>query len=60
MLKINENCNELKAKFKQKYNHISNEDLQYNYGNKNIMLEKLQQKLGITGEDLQDIILDLS
>jgi hypothetical protein len=57
-LNIKENCKELKAKFKQQYTGITEEDLRCD-GRKEEMLEKLQQRLGKTGEELQQIILKL-
>ena len=59
-LNIKENCKELKSKFRQQYTNVTEEDLKCDDNGKDIMLENLQQKLGITGEDLNDIILDLS
>jgi len=60
MLNIKENCNELKAKFKQQYSIVTDEDLHCSNGRKEEMLERLQQKLGKTGEELHEIILKLS
>jgi len=60
MLNIKANCKEIKTKFRQQYTNVTEEDLECYDGQKNIMLEKLQQKLGKTNEDLNDIILDLS
>jgi hypothetical protein len=60
MLNVKENCNELKAKFKQQYTSVTDEDLQCNDGNIKIeMLENLQQKLGQTREEMHKIILKL-
>jgi uncharacterized protein YjbJ (UPF0337 family) len=58
-LNIKENCKELKAKFKQQYTSVTEEDLRCNDGRKEEMLEKLQQKLGKTGNELHEIILKL-
>jgi hypothetical protein len=55
-----ENCKELKTKFREHHTNITEEDLECNDGRKNIMLEKLQQKLEKTNEDLNDIILGIS
>jgi hypothetical protein len=60
MLNIKENCKELKAKFKQQYTNVTYENLWCNDGRKEEMLEKLQQKLEKTGEELHEIILKLS
>ena len=54
-----ENCNKLKAKFMQLYSGIAEEDIHCSNGRKEEMLEKLQQKLGKTGEELREIILKL-
>jgi len=61
MNKLNgkENCNELKEKFRQHYSDVTEEDLQCFNGRKDVMFEKLQQKLGKTGEELHSIILNL-
>jgi hypothetical protein len=56
---IKENCIELKAKFKQQYTNVTDEDLQCNDNRKNEMMEKLQQKLGKSREELHEIILKL-
>lgn len=56
---IYENCNELKAKFKQKYADVTDDDLKCNNGQKEKMLETLQQKLGVSGKELKEIILKL-
>jgi uncharacterized protein YjbJ (UPF0337 family) len=59
MFNYKENCNELKDKFKQQYNSVTEEDLRCNKGGKEEMMKKLQQKLGKTGEELREIILKL-
>jgi uncharacterized protein YjbJ (UPF0337 family) len=59
MFNYKENCNELKAKFKQQYNSVTEEDLRCNKGGQEEMMKKLQQKLGKTGEELREIILKL-
>jgi uncharacterized protein YjbJ (UPF0337 family) len=59
MLNIKENCKELKAKLKQQYPSVTDDDLQCNDGRKEEMLERLQQKLGKTGEELNEVIIKL-
>jgi hypothetical protein len=54
-----ENCKELKDKFKQQFTSISDEDLECNNGMKKEMLERIQQKLGKSNEELHEIILKL-
>jgi len=57
--KIKENCKELKVKFKQQYICVTEEDLDCKDGRKEEMLERLQQKLEKTPEELYEIILSL-
>jgi hypothetical protein len=59
MLNIKENCNKLKARLKQQYTSVTDNDLQCNNNTKGEMLERLQQKLGKTSEELYEIILKL-
>jgi uncharacterized protein YjbJ (UPF0337 family) len=54
-----ENCKELKDKFKQQFTCVTDEDLECNNGMKKEMLEKIQQKLGKSNEELHEIILKL-
>jgi hypothetical protein len=55
-----ENCKDLKAKFRQQYPHVLEEDLQCDNGNrKDEMLQKLQQKLGKSKEEIIQAILKL-
>ena len=54
-----ENCKGLKDKFKQQFTSISDEDLECNNGMKKEMLERIQQKLGKSNEELHEIILKL-
>ena len=56
---IIKNCNELKAKFKYQYNNVTDDDLKCNDGQKEKMLETLKQKLGVSGKELNEIILKL-
>jgi uncharacterized protein YjbJ (UPF0337 family) len=52
--------NELKGKLKQQYANITDDDLLYAEGQKDIMLGKLQLKLGKTKEELESIMDSLS
>jgi uncharacterized protein YjbJ (UPF0337 family) len=56
---IKENCKELKNKLKQQYTNVTDDDLQCDGGRKEEMLEKLQQKLGKTREEVHQIIFKL-
>jgi hypothetical protein len=60
MFNIKENCFDLKARLIQKYPDISEEDLRCSNGDaKKEMIERMQQKLGKTDKELQEIILKL-
>jgi uncharacterized protein YjbJ (UPF0337 family) len=59
MLNMKENCDELKAKFCQQYTNLTEEDLQCSDGKRDEMLENLQQKIGKTREELNEIIYKL-
>jgi hypothetical protein len=48
-----------KAKLKLRFPHLHDEDFQYDYGQKNVMLESLQKKLGKSREELNEILLGL-
>jgi hypothetical protein len=54
-----ENCKSLKSKLTQKHANIQKADLQCSDGRKKEMLEKLQQKLGKTSQELREIIIKL-
>lgn len=56
---INENCNELKTKFRQQYPNVSEEDLACGNGKHEEMLDIIQQKIGKTREELHMIIYNL-
>ena len=47
---------EQRAKLKQKFAQLTDDDLLYEQGKKEEMLEKIQVKLGKTKEELQKII----
>jgi hypothetical protein len=51
--------NKKKAKLKQKYPNITDEDLRYNEGKEKEMIEVLGYKLGITKQELLGIIIAL-
>ncbi|MDX9947534.1 MAG: CsbD family protein [Bacteroidales bacterium] len=53
------NWNEQKAKLKQKFAVLTDDDLMYEEGRKEEMYAKLQIKLGKTKEDLHKIISGL-
>jgi uncharacterized protein YjbJ (UPF0337 family) len=59
MFNIKENCNILKAKFQEQYTGVTDEDLKCNEDKPGEMLIKLQQKLGKSKEELQQIITNL-
>jgi hypothetical protein len=60
MSTLKENCKELKAKFIQQYPHVLEEDLQCGNGSKkDEMLQRLQQKLGKSNEEIFQTIRDL-
>jgi uncharacterized protein YjbJ (UPF0337 family) len=50
------NWNERKSKLKQKFGFLTDNDLMFEEGKKEVMLEKLQIKLGKTKEELIRII----
>lgn len=45
--------NELKGKLKMKYGELTDDDLTYNDGQEDVLLGRLQQKLGKTREEIQ-------
>lgn len=48
-----------KAKLKLRFTHLDDEDFQYDYGKKDVMLDLLQKKLGKSREELNHILLGL-
>jgi uncharacterized protein YjbJ (UPF0337 family) len=48
-----------KRKIKKRYVFLTDKDLHYDIGKKDIMLAKLQKRLGKTKEELQEIIAAL-
>jgi hypothetical protein len=59
MINVKQNCINLKSKFRQQHISVTEQDLTCNDGRKEEMLEKLQQKLGKTPQELKEIILKL-
>ena len=59
MINIKENCSALKAKLQQQYPSVTEEDLVCDDGRKGEMLERLQQKLGKSSEELHQLISNL-
>ena len=45
--------NELKGKLKQKYGHLTDDDLMYTEGKEDELLGRLQQKLGKGAEEIK-------
>ncbi len=56
---IKGNWNELKGKLKQKYADLTDDDLMYAEGQEDEMYGKLQQKLGKTKEEFNQLLSDL-
>ena len=53
------NWNEQKRKLQAKFSNLTDADLQYEAGNRDIMFTKLQVKLGISRAELDEIISSL-
>ncbi len=53
------NWNEQKGKLKQKFAHLTDDDLMFAEGKKDEMLGKLQIKLGKSKDELHEIIAGL-
>ncbi len=51
-LEIKGNWNELKGKLKKKYAALTEDDLLYTEGNEEVLLGKLQKKLGVGRDEL--------
>ncbi len=56
---IKGNWNELKGKLKQKYSDLTDDDFMYAEGQEDEMYGKLQQKLGKTKEEFNQLLSDL-
>lgn len=48
-----------KTKLKSLFPQLTDEDFQYDYGEKEVMMTLLQQKLGKTREELNGLLSDL-
>ena len=48
-----------KAKLRLIFPHLNGKDFQYDYGEKEVMMTSLQQKLGKTREELNRLLADL-
>ena len=59
IIEIKGNQNELKGKLKQKYTNLTDDNLMYAEGREDEIYIRLQQKLGKTKEEVQQIISDL-
>lgn len=55
-LNIKGNWNEKKGKLKQKYADLTDDDLQYAEGKEEELVGRIQQRLGTSKEEAQDII----
>lgn len=53
------NWNETKGKLKQKYAHLTNDDLLLVEGKQDELIGRLQKKLGKTKEEMHQLIADL-
>lgn len=51
--------NKQKAKLKGMFSQLEDSDFNYDYGNKDAMLTKLQFKIGKTRSELNELITDL-
>ena len=48
-----------KAKLRLRFTHLNDEDFQYDYGKKDVMLDELQKKLSRSREELNQLLLGL-
>lgn len=48
-----------KAKLKLMFAHLHDDDFQYDYGKKDVMLTNLELKLGKSREELKKLLLEL-
>lgn len=55
-LELKGNWNQLKGKLKQKYGHLTDDDLSFSEGKEDELFGRLQQKLGKTKEAIRDEI----
>ncbi|MBP1222864.1 CsbD family protein [Flavobacterium sp. 1355] len=56
---IKGNWNELKGKLKQQYADLTDDDLMYEEGKEDELYGRLQQKLGKTKEEFNQLLSDL-
>jgi len=56
---VTENWDEQKEKLKAKFSNLTDEDLDYEEGKRDEMLERVQIKIGKTRDELTAIIADL-
>jgi uncharacterized protein YjbJ (UPF0337 family) len=56
---IKGNWNEMKGKLKQKYAHLTDNDLIYEEGKEDELLGRLQKKLGKSKDEVNKLISDL-
>ena len=52
-LELKGNWNEIKGKLKQKYGHLTDDDLTFAEGKDDELLGRLQQRLGKTKEEIR-------
>jgi uncharacterized protein YjbJ (UPF0337 family) len=50
---------EIKAKLKQRYPNLTDDDLTFSNGKEEALLARLQKRLGKSSEELKEIIRDL-
>lgn len=58
-IEIKGNWNEIKGKLKKKYADLNDDDLLYAEGQEDIMMGKIQKKLGKSKDEVQKIISSL-
>jgi uncharacterized protein YjbJ (UPF0337 family) len=56
MLNIKGNWKEIAGKLKQKYAHLTDDDLLFTEGKQEEMVGRLQKKLGKTKEEIRNVI----
>ena len=56
---IKGNWNEMKGKLKQKYANLTDDDLMYEEGREDELLDRLQKKLGKSKDEVNRLISDL-
>jgi uncharacterized protein YjbJ (UPF0337 family) len=58
-LQMKGNWNEIKGKLKQKYGHLTDQDLMFAEGKEDELLGRLQKRLGRTKDELRAEIRDM-